>query len=67
MYRNIVAEMARNGMTRAFVAKKLKISVATLRKKIAGKNDFKNSEIEILLSLFGNNVSFEYLFEVKPA
>lgn len=67
MYRNIVAEMARNGYTRALVAKKLKLSVATFRKKIAGKSDFKNSEIEKLLSLFGNNVSFEYLFEVYPA
>lgn len=67
MYRNIIAEMVRNGMTRAFVAKKLKISVATLRKKIAGESDFKNSEVEILLSLFGNNATFEYLFEVKPA
>lgn len=62
MYRNIIAEMARNEYTRAFVAKKLKMSVATLRKKIAGKSDWKSREIENLLSLFGNKVSFEYLF-----
>ena len=34
MYRNIIAEMARNGLTRAMTAKKLHMSVATLRKKI---------------------------------
>ncbi len=62
MYRNIIAEMARNGLTRAVTAKKLHMSVATLRKKFAGKSDWKSKEIEILLSLFGNKVSFEYLF-----
>lgn len=54
--------MARNGLTRAVTAKKLHMSVATLRKKFAGKSDWKSKEIEILLSLFGNKVSFEYLF-----
>lgn len=67
MYWNIIAEMARNNMTREDLAKKMGISIATLRKKIKGKSDFKNSEIEILLSVFGNGVTFEYLFEVKPA
>ena len=67
MNRNILAEMTRNGMTRAFVAKKLDLSLPSFRKKLSGQIDFKMSEIKILLSLFGNNVSFEYLFEVKPA
>ena len=53
MYWNIIAEMARNNMTREDLAKKMGISIATLRKKIKGKSDFKNSEIEILLSVFG--------------
>lgn len=63
MYRNVLAEMTRNGMTREEVAKKLNLSVVSFRKKISGEVDFKLSEIKILISLFGNNVSFEYLFE----
>lgn len=61
MYMNLIAEMARIGMTREEVAKKLDLSLPSLRKKIAGEIDFKLSEIKILISLFGN-VSFEYLF-----
>lgn len=64
MYRNILAEMTRNGLTREDVAKKLKLSLPSFRKKISGEVDFKLSEIKTLISLFGNNVSFEYLFEV---
>ena len=63
MYFNILAEMARAGMTREVLAKKLHVSLPTLRDKLAGKTDFKLSEIKILISIFGNNVSFEYLFE----
>lgn len=63
MYRNILAEMTRIGTTREEVAKKLNLSVVSLRKKISGEVDFKSSEIKTLISLFGNNVSFEYLFE----
>ena len=64
MYMNILAEMTRNGLTREEVAKKLNLSLPSFRKKISGEIDFKLSEIKILISLFGNNVSFEYLFEV---
>ena len=63
MYRNVLAEMTRIGMTREEVAKKLNLSVVSFRKKISGEVDFKLSEIKMLISLFGNNVSFEYLFE----
>lgn len=62
MYMNILAEMTRNGMTREDLAKKLNLSLPSFRKKIAGQIDFKLTEIKILISLFGNNVSFEYLF-----
>ncbi len=64
MYMNILAEMTRNGLTREDVAKKLNLSLPSFRKKISGEIDFKLSEIKTLISLFGNNVSFEYLFEV---
>lgn len=61
MYMNILAEMARKSLTRKEVAKQLNLSEASFRKKIQGENEFKMSEVEILLSLFGD-VTFEYLF-----
>ncbi len=62
MHKNIMAEMARNGLTRSIVAKELGLSLHSFHKKLSGKTDFKESEIKILLSLFGNNISYEYLF-----
>lgn len=63
MYQNILAEMARNNMTREEVANKLNLSVPALRGKLIGKVDFKISEIKKLLSLFGKELTFEYLFQ----
>lgn len=63
MYRNILAEMARCAYTRADLAKKLNMSIATLRKKIKGETPFKMEEISKLLSIFGRSVTFEYLFQ----
>ncbi len=63
MYQNILAEMARNNMTREEVANKLNLSVPALRRKLIGKVDFKISEIKKLLSLFGKELTFEYLFQ----
>lgn len=62
MYKNILAEMARNGLTREEVAKKLGLALPTFRKKMKGEVDFKQSEIDSLLSLFGEKVTYEYLF-----
>jgi hypothetical protein len=50
-------------LTREDVAKKLNLSLPSFRKRLTGQIDFKLSEINTLISLFGNNVSFEYLFE----
>lgn len=63
MYRNILAEMVRCAYTRADLAKKLNMSIATLRKKIKGETPFKMEEISKLLSIFGRSVTFEYLFQ----
>lgn len=60
MYNNILAEIARKGLKRCDVAKKIGITEATLRAKIQGKQDFKQNEINALLSLFGT--TYEYLF-----
>lgn len=63
MYNNILAEMARNGYTREMLAKKMSISLPTLRKKINGEIPFNMNEILELLSIFGKELTFEYLFK----
>lgn len=62
MYKNILAEIARKGLKRSEVARILNMSEHTLRSKIQGTKDFRQSEITTLLSLFGT--TYEYLFEV---
>lgn len=63
MYQNILAEMARNGYTREKLAREMKMALPTLRKKLKGEVPFKMDEIEKLLSLFGRELTFEYLFQ----
>ena len=63
MYQNIIAEMARNGYTREQLAKKMNFALPTLRKKLRGDVPWKMDEIEKLLSLFGRELTFEYLFQ----
>lgn len=67
MYMNILAEMTRNGITREELAKKLNLSLPSFRKKLAGQIDFKIGEIKKIISLLGNDLSFEYLFEDTQA
>lgn len=62
MFSNIIAEMARNSMTRQEFANYLDISLPTLRKKLSGEIDFKLKEIKIILKIFNNELSFDYLF-----
>lgn len=65
MYPNIFAEMARNSITREELAHKINMSLSTLRKKLKGEVPFNMDEILKLLSLFGRELTFEYLFERK--
>lgn len=61
MFANLNAEFTKNNLTRRFVADKLHISENTLRNKILGKQEFKLSEIQIILELIpGKNI--DYLF-----
>ena len=60
MYQNIIAEMARNNLTREKLASQMKMSLPALRKRIRGDISWKSDEIDYLLSLFGT--SYEYLF-----
>ena len=61
MYKNILAEMARNDYTREKLAIEMKLAVPTFRKKIRGDVPWKIDEIDYLLSLFGT--TYEYLFK----
>lgn len=63
MYNNILAEIARNGYTRERLANEIGISVPSLRKKIKGEVPFNMEEILKILSIFGKELTFEYLFK----
>jgi DNA-binding XRE family transcriptional regulator len=63
MFKNLIAEMARNGYTREMYAKALDVSLPTLRKKLKGEVPFNMDEICKSLSLFGKELTFEYLFQ----
>lgn len=62
MFKNILAEMARNSLKRSELANILNVTEHTLRKKLSGEQDFKFSEIETMLQLF-KDVNYEYLFK----
>ncbi len=59
MFPNIDAEIARNGMTRAELARKLGISYTTMKNWMHGKTDIPCSQIIKLAKMF--NVSTDYL------
>lgn len=65
MFRNILAEMARNNYSRLDIASKLGVSDGTLRTRLNGLSDFTLPEIKILIKLFDK--PFEYLFEEMQA
>lgn len=65
MFRNILAEMARNNYSRLDIASKLGVSDGTLRTRLNGLSDFTLPEIRILIELFDK--PFEYLFEEMQA
>lgn len=68
LYKNLRAEMARNGIKKREVQEMLKISNATYYSKMNGITEFKLSEVERILDLFerksGKTYSIEYLFDI---
>ena len=70
-YKNLRAEMVRNGISKADILELLEISNNTYYSKMTGRTDFKLSEVEKILALFyrkTNNVySVEYLFDTTIA
>ncbi|MFB6364512.1 XRE family transcriptional regulator [Paenibacillus elgii] len=62
-YRNLRAEMARNGVTIQQLANSLGVRFATVSDKINGKSRFFCDEAFYIRRNFFPNCSFEYLFD----
>ena len=66
-YKNLRAEMVRNGISKHEVQELLEISNNTYYSKMTGRTEFKLSEVEKILALFyrksGKVYSVEYLFD----
>lgn len=63
MYKNLLAEIVRTGLSRKALAKLLNISVSELLQKFKGKQDFKLDECLKIKSVLANNkLGIEYLF-----
>lgn len=61
MYKNLEAELTRNGYTQNDVSKLLNISVSTVSDKMNGKREFKLIECKKLATWL--NASIDYLFK----
>lgn len=63
MYRNLEAEMARNGITRKDISSFLNVRYATVVQKLSGKYRFKLDEAFTIKKKFFPELSLEYLFQ----
>ena len=63
MFKNLIAEMARNGVTNNDIALYLNITPNTVSNKISGKTEFTRKDMWLLKKGFFPNLSIEYLFE----
>lgn len=63
MLRNLSAEMARNGVTNADLAKVINKTERKVRDSVAGKFEFKVSEAFDIRDRFFPNMTMEYLFK----
>lgn len=63
MYRNLKAEMAREGLTMVDLANYLQLRYATVNEKMNGKYRFYYDEALQIKKQFFPNLSLEYLFE----
>ena len=65
MYRNLEAELARNGITKTNVAAELGLTLGTLSLKLNGKSNLTLPEAIKIKTIIGGNLSLEYLFQVN--
>ncbi len=67
MFNNLLAEMARNRINQTQLAEVLHVSQKTVSNKLKGKSEFTLSELNKIMGLFEDDVSFDYLFGPKDA
>lgn len=65
MYKNLRAEMTRNGVTVGDLAHLLKVRYATVSDKINGRSRFYYDEAYKIKRQFFSNCELEYLFDVS--
>jgi hypothetical protein len=65
MYKNLEAEMARIGVSKIEMAKKIGMPYVTLVDKISGRSRFWYEEAVQIREEFFPDLSFEYLYEKK--
>lgn len=63
MYRNLEAEMARNGITKSELSNSLGVRYATVLEKMNGKSRFYYDEAIKIKMTFFPDLPLEYLFE----
>jgi DNA-binding XRE family transcriptional regulator len=63
MYRNLEAEMTRQGITRKNIATILNVRYGTVVEKLNGKYEFKLNEAFTIKKEIFPNLDFEYLFQ----
>lgn len=61
MYKNLMAEMARNGLSPKDLSVAVGVTYDTMLSKLNGKRDFKLSEMKTIQKLFGQTL--DYLFK----
>jgi transcriptional regulator with XRE-family HTH domain len=65
MFPNLIAEMARKGITQTDICKCINKNKSTVSEKMNGKREFKISEIIKIKDTFFSELTLEYLFEKK--
>lgn len=65
MLRNLLAEMAREGLDAKEIAAGIGVSEKTFRNKINGKTEFTRSEILKIRNKYFKHLPYDYLFELK--
>ena len=66
MYRNLIAEMARRGITTDDISRVIGKSVRTARDKLNGKYPFFFDEAVCIKQAFFSGMELEYLFAETP-
>ena len=64
MFRNLRAEMAREGVNGIQVAEKIGICDKAFRNKMNGTVEFTRLEMKRIKSLFPKELTYEYLFDL---